>query len=134
MFSRTQWQQWLAEHAQSHQSVRQFCDQRNLPENSFYRWRKVLNFQSPSPLANPLVSDSQFVQLGSERAAVLTSLIASCKNNEVEPWAYLKEVFTRLAYRPSPEELAKLLPDRWLSANPSHRWEIAQTRRDERKK
>ena len=62
-FSRTQWQQWLAEHAQSHQSVRQFCDQRNLPENSFYRWRKILNFQSPSPLTNPLVSDSQFVQL-----------------------------------------------------------------------
>ena len=62
-FSRAQWQQWLAEHAQSHQSIRQFCDQRNLPENSFYRWRKVLNFQSPSPLANPLVSDSQFVQL-----------------------------------------------------------------------
>ena len=76
--------------------------------------------------------------VGSERAghraAVLTSLIASCKNNEVEPWAYLKEVFTRLAYRPSPEQLAKLLPDRWLSANPSHRWEIAQTGRGERKK
>ena len=37
--------------------------------------------------------------VGSERAghgaAVLTSLVASCKNNHVEPWAYLKDVFER---------------------------------------
>ena len=52
--------------------------------------------------------------VGSERAghraAVLTSLIASCNNNEVEPWAYLKDIFTRLAYRPSAEQLNQLLP------------------------
>ena len=66
------------------------------------------------------------------RAAVLTSLIASCKNNEVEPWAYLKDVFTRLAYQPSTDELTELLPDQWINANPTKRWEIAQTRRDER--
>ena len=66
------------------------------------------------------------------RAAVLASLIASCKNNEVEPWAYLKDVFTRLAHKPSTDQLAELLPDNWLKANPTHRWEIAQTRRNQR--
>ncbi len=67
-----------------------------------------------------------------QRAAVLTSLIASCKNNFVEPWAYLKDVLTRLAYQPNEDELAELLPEIWLAANPNHRWEIAETRKNER--
>ena len=56
--------------------------------------------------------------VGSERAgqlaAVLASLIASCKNNLVEPWAYLKDVFTRLADGPTGEQLTELLLDVWL--------------------
>ncbi len=68
------------------------------------------------------------------RAAVLTSLIASCKNLEVEPWAYLRELLGQLAAKPSPAELVELLPDRWLQANPSHQWKIAQKRREERKR
>lgn len=67
-----------------------------------------------------------------QRAAVLTSLIASCKNNLVEPWAYLKDVFTQLAHQPSAEQIHELLPDHWLTANPNHRWEIAENRRNER--
>ncbi len=74
--------------------------------------------------------------VGSERAghraAILTSLVASCKVNFVEPWAYLKDVFTRMACKPTDSELTELLPDRWLKANPDHRWEIAETRRNER--
>ena len=67
-----------------------------------------------------------------QRAAVLTSLIASCKNNLVEPWAYLKDVFTQLAHQPSAEQIHELLPDPWLTANPNHRWEIAENRKNER--
>ena len=82
------------------------------------------------------IGRKNWLLVGSERAghraAVLTSLIASCKNNEVEPWAYLKDIFTRLAYRPSAEQLNELLPDQWLKANPSHRWDIDQIRRKER--
>lgn len=74
--------------------------------------------------------------VGSERAghraAILTSLVASCKNNFVEPWAYLKDIFDRLAGQPSKEELIQLLPDNWLIDNPKHRWEIADKRREER--
>ena len=66
------------------------------------------------------------------RAAVLTSLIASCKNNFVEPWAYLKDVFTKMSQPTSSDELAALLPDRWLQENPDKRWDIAQTRKNER--
>ena len=68
------------------------------------------------------------------RAAVLMSLIASCKANEVEPWAYLKDIFTRLPQNLSEDELATLLPDVWLVTNPTHRRQIAQTRKAERKR
>ena len=67
-----------------------------------------------------------------QRAAVLTSLVASCKNNFVEPWAYLKDVLDRLACQPTEDQLTELLPDVWLRANPTHRWEIADKRKAER--
>ena len=74
--------------------------------------------------------------VGSERAghraAILTSLVASCKLNFVEPWAYLKDVFSRMADQPSGDELTQLLPDRWLDVNPTHRWEIAKHRQNNR--
>ena len=74
--------------------------------------------------------------IGSEeaghRAAILTSLVASCKNNEVEPWSYLRNLFTQMAHDPAGDELAQLLPDHWLQKNPDHRWQIAGQRRDER--
>jgi transposase len=63
---------------------------------------------------------------------VLASLIASCKDNGVEPWAYLRDIFTRMARQPSDDELKQLLPDRWLAVNPDHRWKIAEQRRQER--
>ena len=73
-------------------------------------------------------------QQAGHRAAVLTSLIASCKNNFVEPWAYLKDVLTKLPYKPNNEQLHQLLPDQWLIANPDKRWEIAEIRKNERNK
>ena len=71
------------------------------------------------------------VEAGS-RAAVLMSLVASCKLNEVEPWAYLRDVLTKIATRTSSESLEDLLPDRWLADHPSHRWAIASLRQQER--
>ena len=70
--------------------------------------------------------------LAGERAAILFTLVASCKDNLVEPWAYLRDVFTRLPQGLSDEQLLELLPDRWLQANPEHRWTIAEVRREER--
>jgi hypothetical protein len=73
---------------------------------------------------------------GGQRAATLYSLIASCKANQVEPWAHLRDIFTRLPAMPTddPEQFDQLLPDRWLQANPQHRWNIDEIRRQERKK
>ncbi|MCA9202654.1 MAG: IS66 family transposase [Planctomycetales bacterium] len=64
-----------------------------------------------------------------QRAARLMSLVASCKANRVEPWAYLRDVFTQL---PLGADIDSLLPDRWLAAHPEHRWVIADQREQER--
>ena len=63
------------------------------------------------------------------RASILMSLVGSCKENQVEPWAYLRSVFREL---PRGADLESLLPDRWLTDNPSHRWNIADQRKQER--
>ncbi|MCX5653828.1 MAG: transposase [Planctomycetota bacterium] len=53
---------------------------------------------------------------GGHTAAVLFSLIATCQRHEVDPFAYLRDVLTRIAAHPM-NRLAELLPDRWSLAN-----------------
>ena len=49
---------------------------------------------------------------GGRRAALLYSLIETCKLNDVEPYAYLKDVLTRLPTLPA-RDLDELMPWRW---------------------
>lgn len=49
---------------------------------------------------------------GGRTAAVLFSIIASCQRHHVDPFAYLRDVLTRIAAHPACR-LAELLPDRW---------------------
>ena len=83
---------------------------------------------------------------GGRRAAIHYSLVSSAKMNGVEPFAWLKDLFTRLPYHRGGEafeqassgqpvtstELDYLLPNRWLAANPAHTWTIDAIRREER--
>jgi len=85
---------------------------------------------------------------GGHGAAIMYSLVSSAKANGVEPFAWLKEIFTALPYFREGEafrqaaagepvtstELDHLLPDRWLQANPDHKWTIDELRREEREK
>jgi len=52
---------------------------------------------------------------GGRTAAILTSLISTCKRLDVEPFAYLRDVFDRISAHPA-QRLAELLPDRWQAA------------------
>jgi transposase len=52
---------------------------------------------------------------GGRTAAVLTSLIASCKRLSVDPFAYLRDLFERISSHPQ-TRLAELLPDQWHAA------------------
>ena len=49
---------------------------------------------------------------GGHTAAILFSLIATCQRHHVEPFAYLRDVLTRIAAHPV-HRLDELLPDHW---------------------
>jgi transposase len=53
---------------------------------------------------------------GGATAAVLFSLMATCQRHKVDPFAYLRDVLTRIAAHPM-NRLADLLPDRWTPAH-----------------
>jgi hypothetical protein len=98
----------------------------------------------------PAIGRKNYLFVGSERgghsAAILYSLVSSAKMNGVEPFAWLRDVFTRLPChrdgeafeqsrsgdRVTSDELDEYLPDCWLKQNPSHTWEIDEIRRKER--
>jgi hypothetical protein len=52
---------------------------------------------------------------GGKTAAVLTSLVATCKHHGIDPWAYLSDVLTLVPYHPA-DRAADLLPDVWAAA------------------
>ena len=55
---------------------------------------------------------------GGQTAAVLTSLIATCKRLRLDPFAYLRDLFGRIAAHPN-ARIAELLPDQWKTASQS---------------
>ena len=98
----------------------------------------------------PAIGRKNYLFVGSEGgglgAAVMYSLVSSAKANGVEPFAWLRDVFTQLPYHRDSEafgqsqsgepvtddELDNLLPDLWLVSHPEHVWEIDAIRRKER--
>jgi len=56
---------------------------------------------------------------GGATAAILTSLIASAKRQNMDPFAYLRDIFDRISAHPM-NRLDELLPDRWRTAHMSN--------------
>jgi transposase len=54
---------------------------------------------------------------GGETAAILYTFMATCRQLGVEPFAYLRDVLTRLPAQPA-DHLAELLPDAWQRSQP----------------
>ena len=52
---------------------------------------------------------------GGKTAAILNSLIATCKRHHIDPFEYLRDVFSRISTHPQ-NRLEELLPDKWLAA------------------
>jgi hypothetical protein len=57
---------------------------------------------------------------GGKAAAILYSMMASAKANQVEPFAYVRDLLSQLSGC-SPPAFAELLPDAWLVAHPESR-------------
>ncbi len=49
-------------------------------------------------------------------AAVLTSLITTCKRLHINPFAYLRDIFERIGTHPVSRR-DELLPDQWMAAH-----------------
>jgi transposase len=58
---------------------------------------------------------------GGETAAVLYTLVATCKRLRIDPFAYLRDVFTRLPEIATDKPVEDLLPDRWIDGHPESR-------------
>jgi hypothetical protein len=54
-------------------------------------------------------------ELAGQRAAMIISLLQSAKLNNADPWAYLKDVLTRLPTQLN-SRIDELLPHRWKAA------------------
>jgi transposase len=74
------------------------------------------NNASENALRRIAVGRKNWLFCGSDRggatAAILFSFIASCQRHHVDPFAYLRDVLTRIAAHPH-HRLSELLPNRW---------------------
>ncbi len=57
---------------------------------------------------------------GGKAAAILYSVMASAKSNQVEPFAYVRDLLMQLSGE-RPDDLSHLLPDAWLPTHPEAR-------------
>ncbi len=55
---------------------------------------------------------------GGRRAAILYSVVATCKEHRIDPWAYLRDVLERIPTHPD-RRRAELLPRNWKAARTS---------------
>jgi hypothetical protein len=53
---------------------------------------------------------------GGKRTAILYSIIATCKLNNINPEEYLRDVLMRMAMRPEDANIQDLIPTEWLKA------------------
>jgi transposase len=51
-------------------------------------------------------------EAGARRAANIYSLVASCKLNDIDPFAYFRDVLSRISTHPM-EKIDELLPSNW---------------------
>ncbi len=74
------------------------------------------------------IGRKNYLFVGSDRggrtAAILYSVVGSCKRLDGDPFAYLKDVLERLPTH-SAERLGALLPDAWYAVHPNSRRKVA---------
>ena len=74
---------------------------------------------SENALRSIAIGRKNWLHLGSDAggrtAAILMTVVQSCKHFKVEPFAYLKDVLDRVSTHPH-SRIAELLPDAWKPA------------------
>jgi hypothetical protein len=81
------------------------------------------NNRTEAALKYAILGRKAWLFVGNERAgqtaASLFTLTKSCNRHRVDPFAYLRDVYTRLPAM-SESQLESLLPDRWIQEHPEH--------------
>jgi len=79
------------------------------------------NNRTESVIRGPVMGKNAWLFLGNdsagETAAILYSLVMSCKRHHIDPYTYLLDVMDRITHVSS-EGLDELLPDRWIASHP----------------
>lgn len=57
-------------------------------------------------------------EAGARRAAIIYSLVATCKMHEIDPFAYFVDVLKRVSTHPA-DKIDELLPGQWKKSHPS---------------
>ncbi len=82
------------------------------------------NNRTESVIKGPVMGKKAWLFLGNARggetAAVMYTLIMSCKRHCIDPLAYLNDVLDRIKTA-GPDELEAMLPDRWIESHPDAR-------------
>ena len=98
------------------ESLRLFTEDGEIP---------IDNNRTEHALRQQVIGRVNWLFVGSERggetAAVLYTLVATCKRLRIDPFAYLRDVFTRWLEISTEEQLKDLLPNRWIKEHPEHR-------------
>ena len=55
-------------------------------------------------------------EAGAWRAAIIYSLVVSCKLNEIDPFGYFRDVLARVSTHPA-DKIDELLPVEWKKLN-----------------
>ncbi len=90
----------------------------------------IHNNASERAVKSPVIGKKNWLFFGAPRggeaAAVLFTLTATCRRLQIDPYAYLRDVFERLPKCDAdiPESLRELLPDVWLAAHPKSKLEL----------
>ena len=55
-------------------------------------------------------------EAGAWRAAIIYSLVANCKLNEIDPFGYFRDILVRVSTHPA-DKIDELLPGEWKNLN-----------------
>jgi hypothetical protein len=79
------------------------------------------NNRTEGAIKGPVMGKKAWLFLGNpsggETAAIMYTLVMSCKRHAIDPYAYLVGVMDRIK-NSTPIELESLLPDRWIASHP----------------
>ena len=80
---------------------------------------KIDNNAAENALRPIAVGRKNYLFIGSEhggrRAAILYTLIRTCKRHGINPWEYLRDILIRISTHPA-SRIDELLPHRWTPA------------------